>query len=63
DAHRWLDTGVEGTDLMTLFESAIPMTLEAIPVSTYVNNARNKDARCIDPIGAPILISESRTTL
>ena len=63
DAHRWLDTGVEGTDLMTLFESAIPMTLEAIPVSTYVNNARNKDARCIDPIGAPILIGESRTTL
>ncbi|MCZ6641461.1 MAG: SOS response-associated peptidase [Gammaproteobacteria bacterium] len=58
DAHRWLDTGVAGEDLMTLFESAIPMTLEAIPVSTYVNNARNKDARCIDPIGASIMVGE-----
>ncbi len=63
DAHRWLDTGVAGADLKTLFESAIPMTLEAIPVSSYVNNARNKDARCIDPIGASVLIGEHEASL
>jgi len=28
--------------------------LDAIPVSTYVNNARNKDPRCVEPIGEPV---------
>ena len=60
DAHRWLDTGVAGSDHVNLFESAIPMTLEAIPVSTYVNNARNKDVRCIEPIGAPVIVDDQQ---
>jgi putative SOS response-associated peptidase YedK len=25
--------------------------LSITPVSTYVNNARNKEARCIEPLG------------
>ena len=60
EAHRWLDNGVEGMELINLFTSTIPMTLEAIPVSTYVNNARNNDARCVDPIGAPVAIGRDR---
>ena len=30
--------------------------LDAVPVSTYVNNARHKDGRCIEPIGTPVPI-------
>ena len=62
DAHSWLETGTEVTDLVALFESAIPMTLDAVPVSTYVNNARNKDARCVDPIAAPVIVGEGETS-
>ncbi len=54
DAHRWLDRGVDGEELIDVFASQLPMALDAIPVSTYVNNARNKDSRCVDPIGAPV---------
>ena len=59
DAHRWLDRGIEGEALADLLASTLPMALDAIPVSTYVNNARNKDARCVDPIGEPIHIGGS----
>ena len=56
DAHRWLDRGIDGAELADVFASQLPMALDAIPVSTYVNNARNKDPRCMDPIAAPIHI-------
>jgi len=53
DAHRWLDTDVTLEDLQNIMEPGLPMQLDAIPVSTFVNNARNKDPRCVEPIGAP----------
>lgn len=56
DAHRWLDSGTPPDELQTLCDSSLPVALDAIPVSTYVNNARNKDARCTEPIGAPIAL-------
>lgn len=52
DARRWLDP--ESEDFETLISSALPVALDAVPVSTYVNNARHKDARCMEPIGRPI---------
>ena len=57
DAHRWLDPGVEPNELKALCQSWVPMELDAIPVSSYVNNARNKDARCVEPIGRPLTIA------
>ena len=59
DAHRWLDGSLATQSLTALFESVIPMEISAIPVSTFVNNARNKDLRCIEPIGEPVVISAS----
>jgi putative SOS response-associated peptidase YedK len=57
DAHRWLDPGVEALELKVLFDSCVPVELDAIPVSSHVNNARNKDPRCIDPIGRSLSIA------
>lgn len=57
DAQRWLDPEVEPRELKELFGSFVPMELNAVPVSSYVNNARNKDARCVDPIGKVLSIA------
>ena len=56
DAHQWLDPEAESATLKPLFGSRVPVELNAIPVSSYVNNARNKDARCIEPIGRVVSI-------
>jgi len=52
----WLD---DGTDPDTLRQMLLPQTdisLQAVPVSTYVSNSRNKGAQCIEPIGETIHI-------
>lgn len=52
DARRWMDPEVE--DFEEIIDSEMPVAVDAVPVSTYVNNARNKDARCAEPIGAAV---------
>lgn len=59
DVHRWLDPGEAEPAL--LLGSQMPVALDAVPVSTFVNNARNKEARCLDPIGSPMHIEGSGT--
>lgn len=47
------------TDSKTLLDMLVPRlsgALEIVPVSNYVNNSRNKDARCIQPIGEPSIV-------
>ena len=56
DARRWLDPAVATAELEALFDSLLPLELEATPVSTYVNNARNDGPRCVTPIGDALLI-------
>ncbi|MEQ8859406.1 MAG: SOS response-associated peptidase [Pseudomonadales bacterium] len=56
-ARRWLDPDADPESLKALLKSAIPVDLEAVPVSTYVNNARNKDARCVEPLSAPVVVA------
>jgi putative SOS response-associated peptidase YedK len=57
DGRRWLDLGTPAEDLKAMLGAIIPVTLDAVPVSSYVNNARNKEARCIEPIGAPVTVA------
>ncbi|MEM9743094.1 MAG: SOS response-associated peptidase [Pseudomonadota bacterium] len=57
-ARQWLDPGNATDAFADRFLSLLPMALEAIPVSTYVNNARNEGPRCITPIGDAVLIGE-----
>jgi len=42
-----------------LIGSQMPQELEAVPVSTYVNNARHKDDRCLEAVAVPVYIDGS----
>ena len=54
DACAWMDRRTPTEDLMAMFGPALPDALEAVPVSTHVNNARNKERLCTEPIGEAI---------
>ena len=56
DARRWLDPDVPTADLDALFASALPMALNVTPVSTDVNNARNKGANVMEQTGETITV-------
>lgn len=61
DARAWMDPDSE--DFQSLINSDLPVALDAIPVSSHVNNARHKDDRCMDPIGKPIPLDDSGALL
>lgn len=61
DARSWMDP--ENGEFQTLIRSELPVEMDAVPVSTYVNNARNKDDRCMDPIGTPIALDDGSSLL
>lgn len=49
---QWLDPDCEDTGaLARLLVPAPPTTLQATPVSTYVNNPANEGPQCVEPIG------------
>lgn len=56
EARSWMDP--ESKDFESLIDSDLPVEIDAVPVSTHVNNARNKDERCMDPIGNPIPLDD-----
>ena len=58
DALAWLDPSTEVATLKALCASHVPVALDAVPVSSYVNNARNKGTRCTEAIGASVAIAE-----
>jgi putative SOS response-associated peptidase YedK len=53
-AWRWLDHDTPVDALRGLLAPGVPVPLDVVPVSTWVNNARHKDARCTDPVGASV---------
>jgi putative SOS response-associated peptidase YedK len=55
-ARRWLDADADLDELKALLGPTVPVTLDVEPVSTWVNNARHKDARCVEPIGDAVLV-------
>lgn len=55
-AKRWLDPEADTAALKALLGAAIPIPLEALPVSTYVNDARHKDGRCVAGVGEPVAV-------
>ena len=56
DACAWMDRSTPTEDLMAMLTPALPAALDAVPVSTHVNNARNKGPVCTQPIGETILV-------
>ena len=53
-AKAWLEPDVDPASLMPLFAPHLPVPLALDPVSSYVNNARQKSSRALVPI-APTL--------
>ncbi len=57
DYDRWLDPHDSNIDqFQKLFEPRLTVDFTATPVNKYVNNARNKDLRCMEAVGEPELI-------
>ena len=56
DACTWIDRSTPAPDLMAMLGPALPHPLDVVPVSTHVNNARNKEPLCSEPIGDAILV-------
>jgi putative SOS response-associated peptidase YedK len=61
DAGRWLDLSLTEEQLRPLLGARLPVALEVVPVSTWVNSARHKGPRCIEPIGAPVAVAADAT--
>ena len=59
-ARTWMDRSTTPNHLNELFAPRILDDLAAVPVSAYVGNARNKESRCIEPVGASISISSDQ---
>ncbi len=57
EAKAWLEPDADPDQLIPLFASHLPVPLAIDPVSTYVNNARQKDARAFTPIGDSFYVS------
>lgn len=50
DYDRWLDPKTDPTQLGELLKPYPPEEMTAFPISTFVNNARNESAQCIEPL-------------
>jgi len=60
EALRWLDHSLAVADLGELMTPHLPMPLQVDPVSTHVNNARNKDSRCMQPVADGFALANTR---
>jgi putative SOS response-associated peptidase YedK len=53
---QWLDASATSKDLAALLNPVLKYPLTVTPVSSYVGNSRNKDERCVEPLGEIIVI-------
>jgi len=53
---QWVNPEASEDALNQLLKPELRTAIQVTPVSTYVNNARNKDDRCIEPLGEPTII-------
>ena len=58
EALAWLQPECATHELEYLFASRLPIDLQAVPVTSEVNNARNKDERVTQAIGRAVVIAE-----
>jgi putative SOS response-associated peptidase YedK len=55
DGRRWVDRSADPDALAReLLVPRVPVPLQVVPVSSYVNNARNEGERCTLPVGAAV---------
>jgi len=63
EARVWLAPDADPATLMPLFAPHLPVPLALDPVSSYVNNARQKQARAFTPIAPTLPVDEHLTDL
>jgi putative SOS response-associated peptidase YedK len=56
-ARRWLDPNIATAELEHFFAPQLVTSIEARPVSSWVNNARNKDLRCAQAIAESVILN------
>jgi putative SOS response-associated peptidase YedK len=56
-ARRWLDPNIATAELEHYFVPQLVTAVEAQPVSSWVNNARNKDLRCAQAIAESVVLN------
>jgi putative SOS response-associated peptidase YedK len=61
-ARYWLAPETAMADLHLLLDPIIPVDLDAVPVSSRVNNARNKASECSSPVGQPVPVAAAVAT-
>ena len=61
-ACAWLDTSQPTDCLTTLFDSVIPVSLQVVPVASYVNNTNHADQRCVEAVGPAVSVSPSNVS-
>lgn len=54
DFEAWLDPKTDVRDLLPLFASRLPVSLEAVPIDRRVNNGREKSEEALTPTGLPV---------
>ena len=52
----WVNPNADRKALAELLVPEIRMPLKVTPMSTLVNNSRNKDERCLEPLGESVVI-------
>lgn len=57
DVNEWLDPDTGKKRLQELMAHGLPVELEAVPISSAVNNGRNKNADCLEEEGDPVRIT------
>ena len=53
----WLDPNIATAELESYFAPQLATPMTALPVSSWVNNARNKDPRCEQGMAEAILLT------
>lgn len=59
EAGAWLAPEVTDSEIDRLLRSELKLDLLATPVTSRVNNARNRDSGCLEPLGDPVPISSA----
>lgn len=54
---QWLAVETATESLAALLAPTLRVPLKITPVSSYVNNARHKDSRCVEPTGPSVRIA------
>ncbi len=52
----WVNADTDAESLKAMMNPRLKFDIRVTPVSTIVNNARNKDERCVEPISEPWVI-------